>query len=139
MNNSKIVLLINDKARAMMGSYDSVEKDKIFKTLDPNIKVGDFVVVESTTRHNMTVVEVTEADIDVDFDKEETVRWIIQKIDDAPFKNMLEQEKEAIAAVHSAERRRKKEQLRASLFADHQERLKALPMADMDDSDVTDE
>lgn len=129
MNNSTIVLLINDSARAVRATYDDGNSPSLFKTLDPTIAVDDLVVVQTNTRHGMTVVKVTEVDIDVDFDRSDDVKWIIQKVDKDAFKELLEQENEAIAAVHSAERRRKKEQLRASLFADHQDKINALSIS----------
>ena len=131
MNNSTIVLLINDSARAVKATYEDGHSPALFKTLDQTIAVDDLIVVETSTRHGMTVVKVTEVDIDVDFDSAADVKWVVHKIDASAYKSILEQEKEAIAAVHSAERRRKKEQLRDSLFADHQERLKALAISNV--------
>lgn len=131
MNNSTIVLLINDSARAIKATYENGHSPSLFKTLDQTIAVDDLVVVETTTRHGMTVVKVTEVDIDVDFDADTDVKWVVHKINASAYQSILEQEKEAIAAVHSAERRRKKEQLRDSLFADHQERLKALAISNV--------
>lgn len=131
MNKSTIVLLINDSARAIKAIYETGHAPSVFKTLDQFIKVDDLVVVETNTRHGMTVVKVTEVDIDVDFDSTGEVNWVIQKVDADAHKALLRQEDEAIAAVNSAERRRKKEQLRESLFADHQERLKSLAISNL--------
>lgn len=135
MNNSMIVLLINDSARAIRAVYEDGKPADTFKTLDQSIKVDDFVVVETATRHGMTVVKVTEIDIDVDFDSTVSVKWVIQKVDNDTFNNILEQEREALAAVNSAERRRKKEALRASLFADHQEKINALSLSHVIEDD----
>lgn len=131
MNNSTIVLLINDTARALRATYEDGHTPSLFKTLDQAIAVDDLIVVETNTRHGMTVCKVTEVDIDVDFDAAGDVKWVVHKINASAYQSILEQEKEAIAAVHSAERRRKKEQLRESLFADHQERLKALAISNV--------
>lgn len=129
MNNSTIVLLINDSARALKATYEDGHSPGVFKTLDQDIAVDDLIVVETNTRHGMTVVKVTETDIDVDFDATADVKWVIHKIDASAYRSILDQEKEAIAAVHSAERRRKKELLRDSLFADHQEKLAGLAIS----------
>lgn len=129
MNNSTIVLLINDNARAIKATYEDGHAPGIFKTLDQTIAVDDLIVVETNTRHGMTVCKVTEVDVDVDFDATAEVKWIVHRIDASAYNDILEQEKDAIAAVHSAERRRKKEMLRDSLFADHQEKLKALSIS----------
>jgi hypothetical protein len=129
MNNSKIVFLINDGARAVKATYDDGHAPDTFKTLDPAVDVGDLVVVESGTRHGMTVVKVTEVDVDVDFYANTEVKWVVQRIDSDGFKHILAQERDAIAAVNSAERRRKKEELRASLFADHHDKINALALS----------
>lgn len=129
MNNSTIVLLINDHARAIRATYEEGHSPGVFKTLDQTIAKDDLVVAETGTRHGMTVVKVTEVDIDVDFDATADVKWIIQKVDKAAFDDLVAQEKDAIAAVHSAERRRKKEQLRESLFADHQDKISSLALS----------
>lgn len=129
MNNSKLVLLINDDARCIKAKYDDHEPPKLFKTFDQTIAEDDMVVVTTDTRHGFTVVKVTEVDVEIDFDKEETVRWIVQKVEMEAFKEVLDQEQEAISLVHSAERNRKKKELRESLFANNEAELKALSMA----------
>lgn len=131
MDNSTIVLLINDNARAVKAKWEDGGKEETFKTFDPSIKVDDLIVVESSTRHCMTVCKVTEVDVDVNFDTASGIRWVVQKIDTKSFENILDQEKEAISAVQSAERQRKKKALRASLFANHEEQINSLQLADM--------
>lgn len=138
MNSSKIIFLINDQVRAVKATYEDGGASEEFKTLDQTLAVGDLAVVTSGTRHEMTVVKVTEVDYDIDLEGGRDVRWLVQKIDTAGFAKIKEQESEAVAAVHSAERRRKRDELRASLFADHQESLKALPIAhESGDDEVT--
>jgi hypothetical protein len=137
MQNSTIVLLINDDARAIRAEYEDGGKKSLFKTLDPTIKVDDLIVVETNTRHGMTVVKVTEVDVDINFDTDHDVKWVIQPVDADIFEQILEQEKDAIAAVQSAERRRKKEALRDALFADHQDKLKSLELSKLEGDQVT--
>lgn len=137
-DNSVIVLLINDDARAVRAEYEPDGSTSILKTLDPSIKVGDMVVVESGTRHFQTVAKITDIDIDINYDTQRDVKWVIQKIDTDRFAELRKQEEAAIAAVHSAERRRKKEELRNSLFADHQDKIQALELAKTEES-VTEE
>lgn len=137
MDNSAIVLLINDNARAIRGQYEEGGTSSIFKTLDPSVKVGDLVVVETKTRHGMTVFKVTEVDIDINFDTERNIGWAIQRVDTDYYSTLLEQEKAAISAVQSAERRRKKEELRKTIFADHEDSIKTLEIANMEGDQVT--
>lgn len=131
MNYSTAVFLINKHVRAINVTYDDGDTAKrtAFKTLDPDIDEDDLVIVETDTRHGFTVCKVVEADIDLDFDSTEKVRWIVGRVDVTGHEQTLAQEKEAIKAIKSAELRQKREKLRDAMFADHVETLKALPIA----------
>lgn len=133
MESSKIVFLLNDQVRAMACTYEedgpgAMAKRTNFKTMDETIKAGDFVVVPTTTRHKMTVVKVVETDIDLDFDDPVKIDWIIDVLDLGPHKEMLAKEAEAINAANAAEKRRKREELRASMIANHGEMFKTLQL-----------
>lgn len=133
MNHSTAVFLINDHVRAIMGVYESDDKAKrvMFKTLDPTIKVGDYVLVPTETRHKMSVNKVVECDVDVDFDSSVHVAWVIAKIDRAPYDTILVQEADAIQTIGSAEVKKKRDDLREALLA-NAGALKALPIASVD-------
>lgn len=139
MDNSTIVLLINDDARAIMGRYEPGGKAELFKTLDQSIEVDDIVVVQSGTRLYYTTVRVTEIDVDVNFDTAKDVKWVVDRVDIPAHHFLLEQEKEAIGAVQSAERRRKRDELRATMFTDHQEQIKSLSIANIPDAETVTE
>lgn len=141
MNNSTIVFLINDHVRAILATYEGHDnaKPEVFKTFDPLVAVDDLVVVQSTTRHEMTVVKVKEVDVDFNLDTSETIRWVTQRIDQSAFKDVLAQEAEAIAAVQSAERKRKKDELRKAIFADQEDRIANLQLANHADGDAVTE
>jgi hypothetical protein len=100
----------------------------MFKAFDQTIAVGDLAVVQSGTRHGMTVIEVTEIDVDVNFDGTQPLNWIVQKINKPAFALILQQEAQAISAVQAAELRRKKEELRATMFKDHEASIAALAL-----------
>ncbi len=133
MDNSRIVFLINDTVRAVMGKYEENGTPEMFKTMDPSIAVDDLVVVQSGTRHGMTVVKVTATDVDVNFDASNTISWVVQRIDTAAFKNVLSQEGQAISAVQQAELRRKKQELRDTMFKDHEASIAALALTSQSD------
>lgn len=141
MNYSTAVFLINNDVRAVLATYEEGDHAKrtLFKTLDPSIDEGDYVIVPTDTRHKMTVCKVMETDVDVDFDDPAPVSWIIGKIHLTDHETILAQEEQAVKAVKSAEKRRKREQLREAMFADHMETLKALPIAAMDGDDEPEE
>lgn len=77
----------------------------------------------------MTVVKVTEVDLDVNFDDNIAPKWVVQKVDTPAFANILAQEEAAISAVQQAELRRKKAELRATMFKDHEESISLLALA----------
>lgn len=125
MNYSTALFLVRNDVRAVAISYevDTEGKGKrpftTFKTMDPNIKVGDFVVIPTDTRHSMTVVRVEEADIEVDYDSPVQIGWVVGPVDVEPYKAILSAENEAVTAIKSAEKRRKQEELAAKLIADN--------------------
>lgn len=137
MNYSVAVFLINKNARAVRAIYEADQpsnkaKRQLFKTFDSSIAVDDLVVVPTDTRHGFTVVKVVETDVDLDFDTTENVQWIVGRVDLANHAVRLQQEQAAIAAIKSAELRKKREELSKAMFADHAEQLKALPIAQSD-------
>lgn len=123
MNKTTAVFLINDRVRAIRASYEAdtpttKAPTELFKTFDPDIKVGDLVTVVSNTRHNVTVCKVQAVDVEFDIETTANVQWVIGKIDMAPHLATLGMEEDALAAIASAEKNRKREELRKSLLAD---------------------
>ena|ERR1035437_9731415 len=122
MNLSTAVFLINDNARAIMVTYE-VDADNrkaprtMFKTFDKSIKVDDYVVVPTDTRHNLTVCKVVAVDVDIDFDSPVQVAWIVGRVDVADVTQIKRQEDAAIEAIKAAEKLRKKKELQASMGA----------------------
>ncbi len=137
MDNSTIVLLINDECRAVEGVYEEGGSKTVFKTFDPTLSVDDYAVVQSSTRHEMTTVQITAVDVDINFDTTKNLKWVVQKIDTSYFNTILAQEAEAITAVQAAERKRKKAELRKSLMADHEDSIQALTITKIEDGSVT--
>lgn len=136
MDSSKIVFLVNDHVSAVRAVYedDNSAKKYVFKCFDQSIKIGDLAVVQTGTRFGFTVVKILETNIDVDFDSPIEFKWLVQKVDLDGFNGILAQEGQAIAAVQSAELRRKKAELRRTMFADAAENIAALPLAGIGDS-----
>lgn len=130
MNYSKAIFLISDQARAIMVIYEDCEHAErtMFKTLNPDISVNDYVVVQTNTRHHMTVCKVMEVDVDVDFDAADEVKWIIGTVNKADFDDLVRQESDAISKIKSAEKRKRRDELRDALVADAGEALTSLPI-----------
>ena len=130
MNYSTAVFLINPHIRAVVGQYENKETAPtvVYKTLDTSIKVGDYVIVPTNTRHNMTIVKITATDVDVDFDSNVQMTWVIGRVDKTAYEEVLVQEQTAIQAIKSAETRRKRDQLRDAMLKDYEEQIKFLPI-----------
>lgn len=133
MNYSTAIFLINTKARAIMGIYNPEEPNKktLYKTLDQTIAVDDYVLVQTDTRHKMTVVKVVEIDVDFDLESSAKVSWVLSKVDLTIAENLMKLEADAISQIKKAELRQKRDNLRDALFKDHTETLKTLEIADM--------
>lgn len=136
MNYSTAVFLINKNLRAIMANYDPSQradadyasiKKVMFKTLDPTIKKDDYVIVPTNTRHGMTVVKVTDTDVNVDFDDATPVNWVIGRVDRTEFEQITKQESEAIETLKRAEFTKRRKTMLEDLVAD-QEAIKALPL-----------
>lgn len=137
MNKTTAVFLINDRVRAIRASYEAdtptaKASTELFKTFDPSIRVGDLVNVVSTTRHNVTVCKVQAVDVEFDIETSQTVQWVIGKIDMAQHLKTLGMEDEALAAIASAEKNRRREELKKAIFADAEAKLSAMPLAQFD-------
>ena len=138
MNYSTAIFLISDKVRAVNVVFEKEEehsypKQYMFKTFDENIKRGDYVVVPSHVKehdHGMSIAQVTEVDVEVDLESKFNFKWIIGIVSVFNFETIKAQEQEAISAIRSAEKNRKRKELRESLMEDAGEELKKLPIYD---------
>lgn len=133
MNHSLAVFLISDSVRAVLATYEAGDDAPrtMFKTFNEDIAVDDYVVVPTETRHKMTVVKVVEVDVEPDFDSDADYQWIVGVVDRASFEDIEFQEREAVAKIKSAEKRKKRDELREALATDEAalNELKALPLA----------
>lgn len=131
MNFSTAVFIINKDARAIVTEYDPEnQRDKrvLYKTLDPNIHKGDYVVVPTATRHGFTVVKVVDEDVPVNFDAPEEIKWIVQKVNRGDFDRLVKDEGEAIRKLQIAEQRKRAQDMKNLMFGDHATDLHALPL-----------
>lgn len=147
MNYTTAIFLVNDAVRAVAVSYQPLAQTGpngerlgerpfyTFKTLDPSIKVGDFVTIPTDTRWTMTTARVEEVDLDVDFDSDVQLKWIVGRVATEDHAAILAAEADAVTKIRSAEKKRKQDELRAKLIADnpaladlaHVETITALP------------
>ena len=126
MNYSTAILLVRKDIRVVDVSYE-VDKDgkgirpfTAYKTPDDTLKVGDYVVIPTDTRHGMTVGRIEATDVEVDFDSPVQMKWLVGgAIDLSGYAALQAAEADALAAIRSAETRRKREELAAKLLADN--------------------
>jgi len=126
MNYTTAIFLINPKVRAVMVSYEPSPSDPkggasktLYKSMDQELYVGDFVVVPTNTRWKSTVGRVEEVDVDYDLESATEVQWIIGAVAMAPYEQTLKMEQDMIVKIRSAEVRKKREDLRDKLLADN--------------------
>lgn len=140
-NESNYIFLINRECRAMLGIFEAddpqkgfVAKRELFKTFDRDIKPGDLVMTETGTRHNVSVVKIVEADVEVNFKASERTRWIIGKVDMHEYDRLASLEADAIQKIKAAELRKQRDDMKAALFADHLKTLEELEIGKMGSS-----
>lgn len=140
MNYSTAVMLINENIRAIKVIYEPETDEQIpqrvkdtgkkpvkgqtryvLKTLDPNIKAGDYVVVPTTTRHGLTVVLVDEVDVEVDYDSTTEIKWVISRVDLSDSKLIAAEEIKWIEALKASEKRKKKQEIKKNLLDMYQD------------------
>ena len=124
MNRSAIVMLFEENGvRPCQVEYDpdiakNNNPNKFFKCLDPEIKVGDLVVVTTTTRHGFTIAKVTAigfADVPVDFEGHDQWGWIGEKFNRAAFDEVIEKEKKMVGLVSEANANKMRNELKAAM------------------------
>ncbi len=117
LNLTSAVFLINDQVRAIKCTYEPGERqpDYIFKTLDKTIRVDDYVVIPTDTRHGMTVAKVSAVDVEVDMESNVQLKWIVSGVDKPTYDEILAMEKDAIDKIREARALQKREELKASL------------------------
>jgi len=146
MNYSTAVFLVNDKIRAISATYEKdgyedgrptpgAAKKITFKTFDQAIKKGDLIIVPTNTRHGFTICKVVDVDIELDYETNNQIDWVAGVFEDAEHKRMLAMEEKMVETIRSAEKNRKREELRKSLMADSETKLLALPIAKVKDTE----
>lgn len=132
MNYSTAIFALSNTVRGVMVNYDpedKYEKNFLCKTFDQTIKVDDYVVVPTDTRHKMTVVKVIEVDVEPEMDSSIEYKWLVGRVDCADFEEIKEKEEQAIKVLRTAQKRRKKKEVREAMLEGLKEdEVKALPL-----------
>lgn len=112
MNYSTAVMLINQNIRAVRGQYEPEGATEVFKTIDQNLKVDDLVTVESGTRWKYTTMKIVEVDVEVDFDSNKAISWVVGKIDTSVHDQIKGMEAKAIDVIKKGELRKRREDIK---------------------------
>lgn len=98
---------------------EELSKPVVFKTLRDDFKVGDYVLVETETRHQVTVVKVEQLDVEIDLESADWLRWIVSGPFDLKERDaLLAQEAAILDRIKAAQNRKRTEKLRADLTGD---------------------
>ena len=127
MNYSTAIFLINKAVRAVKVSYDQDKANPgsptggltVFKTFDTTLAKGDYVLVPTDTRWNMTVCRVEEINVEIDLETTAQIGWLIGRAERGAYDTVVSEEETAINAIKSAEKRRKQDELVKALIADN--------------------
>ena len=151
MNYTTAIFLISDEVKMHAVVFFPEKEGNIlvadtpkrysYKTFDKDLKVGDYVVVPSSVEknsHGMSIAQIVELDVEVDFESTHKYKWLVGSISLDNFKEIEEKEAQALAAIKSAEKTRKRKELKADLMADAGSELKKLGYDTKDPDNATD-
>lgn len=159
-NYSTAIFLINKSARAIAVTYEKIDLNQdttklkfqpaylsggklpdgavVFKTMDKDIAVNDFVIVPTDTRHGMTVCKVVAVDVEIDFESSNECHWLIGTVNTIDFEDIRQQEEKAIIAIKAAEVNQKKEALSNALLENLKNSGVDIPMLNAPAEDTPD-
>ena len=128
MNYNTIAFVLNSNLKAVRATYQDGETPELFKTFDDTLDVDDLILVETNTRHNMTVCKVTEIDCEIDLEMTKPIRWAVQKVDATLLSTLKSAEDDSIKGVRKIELEKKRASLQSALTEDAGQ-LAALPLS----------
>lgn len=135
MHPSRMIFAISDTVQCVEVQYDPENgpSKTEHKTLIPDLAVDDMVVVQTRSRHKMTIGKVTRLNIEPDLDSSQEMLWAYSKVDAAAIGDLHQQEDDAIETIKKLERMKKRRELRDEWMAGNGEELKALPIYSVQD------
>lgn len=124
-----MLFLVNDDVKAVRVAYEEAGRNKetLKKTFMDDLKVGDYVLVETDTRWQATVVKVVATGQEVDLNCTEKLGWVFAKVDMAALDDLRAEEERILAIIREAEKREAKEALKAKIMRQCGPELRQLP------------
>jgi hypothetical protein len=132
---SRQLFIYDETATCIAVEYEPDGNHVFMKTTDQSINVGDFVLIQTDTRHKLTVAKVKDVGITPDVESHTEIRWAYFKINKAAVDAILQDEAAKQAKIADAQRRAKRRQLAADLAAGDPELKEMMQVTDQS-SDV---
>lgn len=131
-NYSTILFAFNKKLRAVKVKYAPNETASYtYKTLDQSIKVDDYVVIPTDSRHKMTVGQVCEVDVLMDIESDIEYKWIIDRVDKEAHDTVLKGEEEIVVEIKQSEANARLKQIQENMVAFKSDKLKTMALVDL--------
>ena len=125
MHDSNRIFLASDTVRAVKGIFEvdvnnqPTAKREYFKTFNTELKVGDLVNVETSTRHGVSVIKIAEIDVDIDVESNEPTRWILGKVETTEYEKFRTMEGDMVSEMKKAELKAKRDDMREKVMGRH--------------------
>lgn len=123
-NKSTVLILLNQELlggalHTVRVCYDEGGKNQhtLKKTFISDLKPGEFVIVETNTRHNATVCKVVETDVEVDFDDDTPIGWVFARVDMEALDKLRGEEARILQIIVDAELKERREKLKNTVLA----------------------
>lgn len=123
-NRSTVLILLNQELlngalHTVRVSYDESVKNQhtIKKTFISDLKPGEFVIVQTSTRYNATVCKVVEVDVEVDFDSDTPIGWVFGRVDMATLEKLCAEEERILNVIRNAELAERRLKLKNTVLA----------------------
>lgn len=119
MHKSRKIFLTDKEPRCVLAAYENYDDapTKEFKTYDQSLQPGDYVIVPTDSRHNMTVIKVIEVGVEADLESTAPMDWIIGTVNTAEHETIKAREDEFLSIINAEAKRRKKEEMKETFLA----------------------
>lgn len=140
-NPHTALFLVNTQCRGIRLAYEWCDGDgknakgekvntDVFKTLDQSIRVGDLVLGETHSRHNLCVYKVVEVDIEVNLEHGAYIPWVAGKVD-ANLRALKSSEDEMLSAIRRRDKEKQRAKLAETMMTDYGDVIKNLSITNV--------
>ncbi len=128
INPSTVLLFLGDAVQCIEVAYEDNGRghNLLKKTTLTDLKVGDFVTVETSTRYGAAVCKVVRLNVPISPTSTETIDWAFSKVNMEELDRLKGEELKAVQIIMDADRKKKARELRELLQKECGEELKAL-------------